>query len=134
MSVRDSSGAVVAVARRHDAFGMETPEYRLSRTKRLWRRLRWRLWRMRRSLDIETLDVFEHEISAFERAGLADLARQRTRHRSAIEALQTVARSRTELVAGALASVDADLNKAEAEADMLERKLAEHDPQFHNYA
>ncbi|GAB3610432.1 hypothetical protein GCM10027414_25580 [Humibacter ginsengiterrae] len=134
MSKRNRLGAVVAVVDTHDAFGLETVEYRLPKAKRLSRRLRWRLWRMRRSLDVETLDVFEHEISAFENAGLADLARQRTRHESTCEALQTIARSRIELVDGALRSVHADLGKAEAEAGMLERKLAARDPQFHSYA
>ncbi|GAB3795413.1 hypothetical protein GCM10028798_04110 [Humibacter antri] len=134
MSKRNRSGAVVAVVDTHDAFGLETVEYRLPEAKRLSRRLRWRLWRMKRSLDVETLDVFEHEITAFENAGLADLARQRTRHESTCEALQTVARGRIELVEGALRSAHADLGKAEAEAAMLERKLAARDPQFHSYA
>jgi hypothetical protein len=89
---------------------------------------------MRRSLDVETLDVFEHEISAFEEAGLAELARQRTRHEATTAALQTMARGRIALVDGALASVHADLAKAEADAAMLERKLADRDPQFHSYA
>jgi hypothetical protein len=134
MSARDSVGAVVAVVDTHDAFGLETPEYRLAKVRRLSRRLHWRLWRMRRSLDVETLDVFEHEISGFENAALADLARQRTRHQTTGTALQTIAQARVELVAGALDSAATDLAKAEAEAAMLERKLAARDPQFHSYA
>ena len=134
MSARDRLGAVVAVVDTHDAFGLETQEYQLPRVKRLGRRLRWRLWRMRRSLDVETLDVFEHELSAFEEAGLAELARQRTRHISTVEALQTIARARVELVGGALQSAHAEVAKAEADAAMLERKLAARDPQFHSYA
>lgn len=134
MAARNRLEAVVAVVDTHDAFGLETPEYRLPNVRRLSRRLRWRLWRMRRSLDVETLDVFEHEISGFERAALADLAQQRTRHETTAAALQTIARSRVELVAGALDSAATDLAKAEAEAAMLERKLAARDPQFHSYA
>ena len=134
MAARNRQGAVVGMTDTHDAFGLETVEYRLPRVRRLYRRLTWRLWRMRRSLDVETLDVFEHEISAFASAGLADLARQRTRHQATIESLQTIARSRVELVNGALKSVHADLAKAEAEAAMLERKLAARDPNFHSYA
>ncbi|NNC12459.1 hypothetical protein HII28_11295 [Planctomonas sp. JC2975] len=127
-------GAVVAVVDTHDAFGLETVGYRLPKVSALSRKLRWRLWRMRKSLDVETLDVFEHELDAFERAGLAELARQRTRHESTCEALQTIAKARIELVDGALRSASGDLAKAEADALMLERKLADRDPQFHSYA
>lgn len=134
MSARDRVGAVVTVTDTHDAFGLETPAYRLPKVQWLARRLRWRLWRMRRSLDVETIDVFEHEITGFEREGLADLAGQRTRHRTVAAALHTVAKARVELVAGALDSASTDLAKAEAEAAMLERKLAGRDPQFHSYA
>jgi len=134
MAARNRQGAVVAVVDTHDAFGLEAVEYTLPKVRRLSRRLRWRLWRMRRSLDVETLDVFEHEISAFENAGLSDLARQRTRHASTIESLQTIARARVELVNGALNAAHTDLVKAEADAAMLERKLADRDPKFHSYA
>ncbi|MHA7984887.1 hypothetical protein ACX9R5_03695 [Rathayibacter sp. CAU 1779] len=134
MSARDRMGAVVAVVDTHDAFGLETVAYRLPKVSALSRRLRWRLWRMRKSLDVETLDVFEHELDAFERAGLAELARQRTRHESTCEALQTIAKARIELVNGALRTASADVAKAEADAAMLERKLADRDPQFHSYA
>lgn len=134
MAARNRQGAVVGMVDTHDAFGLETVEYTLPKVRRLYRRLSWRLWRMRRSLDVETLDVFEHEISAFENVGLSDLARQRTRHEATIEALQTIAKSRVELVNGALKGASADLAKAEADAAMLERKLADRDPQFHSYA
>lgn len=134
MSKRDRLNAVVSVVDAHDAFGLEPEEYRVPDVKGLERTLRWRLWRMRRSLDVETLDVFEHELSGFEEAGLAELARQRTRHATTCEALNTIAHSRIELVRGALEAANAELAKAEADAVVLENKLADRDPQFHSYA
>ena len=131
---RKDQGTIAAVAATHDAFGRGAPEYRLPNVEQLSRRLHWRLWRMRRSLDVETLDVFEHEISAFEHAGLADLARQRTRHEATCESLETIAKARVELVRGAIEGANADLARAIADAEMLERKLADRDPQFHSYA
>jgi hypothetical protein len=127
-------GAVVAVVDTRDAFGLQTADYRLPDVKKLSRRLKRQLRRMRRSLDVETLDVFEHEISAFEQAGLADLARQRTRHVAVAEALGTIAAGRVPLVHGAIAAAEADLTRIQAEAELLERKLADRDPRFHNYA
>ena len=61
-------------------------DYSVPETRRLRRGCCWRLRRMRDAVDVETLEVFEHELSAFERAGVAELERQRTRNVAAAAA------------------------------------------------
>ena len=48
---------------------------------------------MRDAVDVETLEVFEHELSAFERAGVAELDRQRTRNVAAAPSASPTRRS-----------------------------------------
>ncbi|NUU05861.1 hypothetical protein [Leifsonia sp. C5G2] len=109
-------------------------DYRVPRTGGLRRRLLWRLRRMRHAVDVETLEVFEHELSAFERAGVADLERQRTRNVAAASARVAEAQTREELIRRALARADDDIRRAELDAERLDAKLAGHDPDFHTYA
>lgn len=109
-------------------------DYRVPRTGGLRRRLLLRLRRMRHAVDVETLEVFEHELSAFERAGVADLERQRTRNVSAASARVAEAQTREELIRRALARADDDIRRAELDAERLDAKLAGHDPDFHTYA
>lgn len=109
-------------------------DYRVPRTGGLRRRLLWRLRRMRHAVDVETLEVFEHELSAFERAGVADLERQRTRNVAAASARVAEAQAREELIRRALERADDDIRRAERDAELLDAKLAGHDPEFHSYA
>jgi len=109
-------------------------DYRVPRTGGLRRRLLWRLRRMRHAVDVETLEVFEHELSAFERAGVADLERQRTRNVAAASARVAEAQTREELIRRALERADDDIRRAELDAERLDAKLAGHDPDFHTYA
>lgn len=109
-------------------------DYRVPRTNRLRRRLLWRLRRMRHAVDVETLEVFEHELLAFERAGVADLERQRTRNVAAASARVAEAQARQELIRRALERAEADIRRAELDVERLDAKLAGHDPDFHTYA
>lgn len=109
-------------------------EYRVPPTRGLRRRLLWRLRRMRGAVDVETLEVFEHELAAFERAGVADLERQRTRNVAACSARLAEAQSRVELVRRALERADADIRRAEQDAARLDAKLTGGDPELHSYA
>lgn len=109
-------------------------DYRVPRTGGLRRRLLWRLRRMRHAVDVETLEVFEYELSAFERAGVADLERQRTRNVAAASASVAQAQAREELIRRALERADADIRRAELDVERLDAKLAGHDPDFHTYA
>lgn len=109
-------------------------DYRVPRTGGLRRRLLWRLQRMRHAVDVETLEVFEHELSAFERAGVADLERQRTRNVAAASARVADAQAREELIRRALERAADDIRRAELDAERLDAKLAGHDPDFHTYA
>lgn len=109
-------------------------DYRVPRTGGLRRRLLWRLRRMRHAVDVETLEVFEHELSAFERAGVADLERQRTRNVAAASARVAEAQTREELIRRALERADDDIRRAELDAERLDAKLAGHDPDFHTFA
>ena len=89
---------------------------------------------MRHAVDVETLEVFEHELSAFERAGVAELERQRTCNVGAASARVAEAQSREELIRRALERADDDIRRAELDAERLDAKLAGHDPDFHTYA
>jgi len=109
-------------------------DYRVPRTAGLRRRLLWRLKRMRHAVDVETLEVFEHELSAFERAGVADLERQRTRNVAAASSRVAEAQAREELIRRALERAELDIARAERDAQRLDDKLAGHDPDFHTYA
>jgi hypothetical protein len=109
-------------------------DYRIPATAGLRRRLLWRLRRMRRAVDVETLEVFEHELSAFERAGVADLERQRTRNVAAASARVAEAQAREELIRRALERAEADIRRAEQDAQRLDEKMLGHDPEFHSYA
>lgn len=109
-------------------------EYRVPSTAGLRWRLLWRLRRMRHAVDVETLEVFEHELAAFERAGVADLERQRTRNVAECSARLAEAQSRLELVRHALERAEADIRRAEDDAARLDAKLAGGDPEFHSYA
>ena len=109
-------------------------DYRVPATARLRRRLLWRLRRMRHAVDVETLEVFEHELSAFERAGVADLEAQRTRNIAAASSRLAEAQQREELIRRALDRVQADIHRADQDVERLDAKLAGHDPDFHTYA
>jgi predicted translin family RNA/ssDNA-binding protein len=89
---------------------------------------------MRHAVDVETLEVFEHELAAFERAGVADLERQRTRNVAAASALVAETQARQELIRRALDRAEADIRRADEDVERLEAKLAGHDPDFHTYA
>ncbi|MEN2739177.1 hypothetical protein ABCS02_15410 [Microbacterium sp. X-17] len=109
-------------------------EYRVPSTAGLRRRLLWRLRRLRGAVDVETLEVFEHELAAFERVGVADLERQRTRNVSDCSARLAEAQSRVELIRHALERTEADIRRAEQDAASLDAKLAGGDPELHSYA
>lgn len=109
-------------------------DYRVPRTGGLRRRLLWRLRRMHNAVDVETLEVFEHELAAFERAGVADLERQRTRNVAAASARVAEAQAREELIRRALDRVETDIRRADLDSERLDAKLAGHDPDFHTYA
>ena len=109
-------------------------DYRVPRTGGLRRRLLWRLRRMRHAVDTETLEVFEHELSAFERAGVADLERQRTRNVAAASARVAEAQAREELIRRALERTEDEIRRADQDVARLDAQLAGHDPDFHTYA
>lgn len=83
---------------------------------------------------METLEVFEHELAAFERAGVADLERQRTRNVAACSARYAEAQARVELIRHSLERVDVDIRRAEQDAARLDAKLAGGDPELNSYA
>jgi hypothetical protein len=109
-------------------------DYRVPATGGLRRRLLWRLRRMRRAVDVETLEVFEHQLAAFERAGVAELERQRTRNVAAASARVADAQAREELIRRAIERTEDDLRRAELDVQRLDAKLTGHDPDFHTYA
>ncbi|GAA1445820.1 hypothetical protein [Leifsonia poae] len=109
-------------------------DYKVPRTMRLRRRLLWQLRRMRSAVDVETLEVFEHELSAFERAGVAEIDRQRTRNVAAAAARVSDAQKREELIRGAIVRTEAQIDRAGVAAERLDAKLLGHDPELHNYA
>lgn len=109
-------------------------DYRVPATGALRRRLLRRLRRMRHAVDVETLEVFEHELAAFERAGVAELERQRTRNVAAASALVAEAQARQELIRRALERAEDDIRRADQDVARLDAKLAGHDPDFHSYA
>ena len=89
---------------------------------------------MRGAVDVETLEVFEHELAAFERAGVADLERQRTRNIAACSARLAEAQARLELISRSIERTDADIARAEQDAARLDAKLTGGDPELHSYA
>jgi hypothetical protein len=89
---------------------------------------------MRDSVDVETLEVFEHELGAFERAGVADIDRQRTRNVATSAARVGAAQQREELIRSALLRAEDDIRRAEIAADRLDERMLGHDPQFNTYA
>jgi hypothetical protein len=89
---------------------------------------------MRHAVDVETLEVFEHELAAFERAGVAELERQRTRNVAAASARVAEAQARQELIRRALQRAEDDIRRADQDVERLDAKLAGHDPDFHSYA
>ncbi len=89
---------------------------------------------MRGAVDVETLEVFEHELAAFERAGVADLERQRTRNIAACSARLAEAQARLELISRSIERTDADIRRAEQDAARLDAKLTGGDPELHSYA
>ena len=109
-------------------------DYTVPSTRGLKRRVLWRLRRMRAAVDVETLEVFEHELAASERAGVADLERQRTRNVAAASARVAEARAREELIRRALERAEDDIRRADLDVERLDAKLAGHDPDFHTYA
>ncbi|WP_426623439.1 hypothetical protein ACPPVW_12475 [Leifsonia sp. McL0607] len=109
-------------------------DYKVPSTRGLRRRLLWRLRRMRGAVDVETLEVFEHELAASERAGVADLERQRTRNVAACSSRLAEAQSRMELIRRALDRADVDIRRAEQDAARLDAKLTGGDPELHSYA
>lgn len=109
-------------------------DYTVPSTRGLKRRVLWRLRRMRAAVDVETLEVFEHELAASERAGVADLERQRLRNVAACSARLAEAQSRVELIRHALESTEADIRRAEQDAARLDAKLTGADPELHSYA
>lgn len=109
-------------------------DYRVPRVGALRRRLLWRLRRMRHAVDVETLEVFEHELAAFERAGVAELERQRTRNVAAASARVAEAQARQELIRRALERAEADIRHAERDVERVDAKLSGNDPDFHSYA
>lgn len=109
-------------------------EYRVPNVSRLRRRLLWRLRRLRDAVDVETLEVFEHELAAFERAGAAELERQRTRNIAVCSRRVAEAQAREELIRSALERTEADIRRAEEAVERLDARLLGSDPQLHNYA
>lgn len=109
-------------------------DYRVPRTAWLRRRLLWRLRRMRDAVDVETLEVFEHELSAYERAGVAEIERQRTRNVAECASRVATAQAREELIRSAITRTEDELRRAELDAERLEAKLLGRDPQLHDYA
>jgi len=109
-------------------------DYSVPKTRRLRRRLLWRLRRMRDAVDVETLEVFEHELGAFERAGVADIDRQRTRNVATSAARVATAQKREELIRGALVRAENDIRRAEVAAERLDAKLLGQDPDLHTFA
>ncbi len=109
-------------------------DYKVPRTGRLRRRLLWRLRRMRDAVDVETLGVFEHELSAFERAGAAELERQRTRNVATCASRSATAQAREELIRSALVRADDQIARAEVAAQRLDAKLFGRDPELNHYA
>jgi hypothetical protein len=109
-------------------------DYKVPSTRGLRRRVLWRLRRMRGAVDVETLEVFEHELAAFERAGVADLERQRTRNIAACSARLAEAQARLELISRSIERTDADIRRAEQDAARLDAKLTGGDPELHSYA
>lgn len=109
-------------------------DYKVPSTRGLKRRVLWRLRRMRGAVDVETLEVFEHELAAFERAGVAELERQRTRNVAACSARLAEAQARLELISRTLERTEADIRRAEQDAARLDAKLTGADPELHNYA
>ena len=109
-------------------------DYKVPSTRGLRRRVLWRLRRMRGAVDVETLEVFEHELAAFERAGVADLERQRTRNIAACSARLAEAQARLELISRSIERTDADIRRAEQDAAGLDAKLTGGDPELHSYA
>jgi hypothetical protein len=89
---------------------------------------------MRHAVDVETLEVFEHELAAFERAGVAELERQRTRNVAAASTRVAEAQARQELIRRALQRAEDDIRRADQDVERLDAKLAGHDPDFHSYA
>ncbi len=110
------------------------PDYRVPRTTRLRRRLLWQLRRMREAVDVETLEVFEHELSAYERAGAAEIDRQRTRNVAECAARVATAQAREELIRAAILRTEDELRRAELDAERLEGTLLGRDPQLHDFA
>ncbi len=109
-------------------------DYDVPETRRIRRRLFWRLRRMRDAVDVETLEVFEHELSAFERAGVAELDRQRTRNAATCAERVSEAQKREELIRAAIARTDDQIVRADRAVERLDAKLVGRDPEFHNYA
>ncbi|GIT81205.1 hypothetical protein LLS1_28740 [Leifsonia sp. LS1] len=109
-------------------------EYRVPNVSRLRRRLLWRLRRLRDAVDVETLEVFEHELAAFERAGAAELERQRTRNIAVCSARVAEAQKREELIRSALERIETDILRADEAAARLDDRLHGSDPSLHNYA
>ena len=109
-------------------------DYDVPTTGRIRRRLFWRLRRMRDAVDVETLEVFEHELSAFERAGAADLDRQRTRNVATCAERVSAAQKREELIRTAIIRTDDQIRRADIAVERLDAKLLGRDPEFHNYA
>lgn len=109
-------------------------DYSIPKTSRLRRRLLWQLRRMRDAIDVETLEVFEHELSAFERAGVAELDRQRTRNVSLCAETLAAAQKREELIRSAIIRTEEQIRKADAAAERLDAKLLRRDPDLHTFA
>ena len=109
-------------------------DYKVSKTRRLRRRLLQQFNRMRDAVDVETLEVFEHELAAYERAGVADIDRQRTRNVATVAGRVAKAQTREELIRNALLRSEIDIRRAEIAAERIDAKLLGQDPQLHNYA
>lgn len=109
-------------------------EYRVPRTSPLRRRLLLRLRRMRGAVDVETLEVFEHELAAFERAGAADLEQQRVRNIAASAKQVAEAQAREELIRSALERAEADIRRADEAAARVDAKLVGTDPELNSFA
>ncbi|KRC50403.1 hypothetical protein ASE16_05035 [Leifsonia sp. Root227] len=109
-------------------------DYTVPKTARLRRRLFWRLRRMRAAVDVETLEVFEHELAAFERGGVAEIERQRTRNMAAAAARVIASQKREELIRGSIERTERQLERAEVAAERLDARLLGHDPDLHNFA
>jgi hypothetical protein len=109
-------------------------DYTVPKTRWLRRRLLWQLRRMRDAVDVETLEVFEHELAAHEREGVAQLERQRTRNRAASAARLADARAREELVRAAILRTEAQVQRAELAAERLETVRLGRDPDLRDYA